>query len=67
MLTPTLDEHGTIPFATGGFSEVYKATLEGRCVVVKVLKIPNTETIENVRKVGDPLLPPTEGVTQTWP
>lgn len=56
MLTPTFDECGTTPFATGGFSEVYEATLEGRRVVVKVLKIPNTETIDSVRKVGGPPL-----------
>ena len=50
--TPTFDEHGTTPFATGGFSEVYEATLEGRCVAVKILKITSAETIESVRKVG---------------
>ena len=51
------DEHETTPFATGGFSEVYEATLEGRCVAVKVLKITDAETIESVRKVDSPLLP----------
>ena len=54
--TPTFDEHGTTPFATGGFSEVYEASLGGRCVAVKVLKITSVETIESVRKVGGPLL-----------
>ena len=52
ILTPTFDEHGTTPFASGGFSEVYEATLEGRCVAVKVLKIPCAGSIESVPEVG---------------
>ena len=54
--TPTFDEHGTTPFATGGFSEVYEATLGGCFVAVKVLKITSAENIESVRKVGSSLL-----------
>ena len=50
------DERGVTPFATGGFSDVYEATLSGRSVAVKVLKV-NTQTIESVRRVSG-LLPP---------
>ena len=57
MLTPTFDGHGVTPFATGGFSDVYEATLDGRRVAVKVLKV-NTQTIKSVRRVSGPLPPP---------
>ena len=67
MLTPTFDEHGATPFATGGFSEVYGATLERRCVAVKALKIANTETVEYVRKVGGPLPPPSKKSLMFYP
>jgi serine/threonine protein kinase len=52
ILTPTFDEHAATPFATGGFSDVYEATLGGRRVAVKVLKV-STETIKSVRRVSD--------------
>jgi len=55
MLTPQFDERGTTPFATGGFSEVYEATLDGRHVAVKVLSV-NAQTVKRVRRVG--CLPP---------
>ena len=48
---PTFNEREATPFATGGFSEVYEATLNGRPVVVKVLKV-NTQTIKSVRRVS---------------
>jgi len=51
ILTPTFDERGTTPFATGGFSEVYEASLDGRCVAIKVLDV-NAETINGVRRVS---------------
>lgn len=60
MLTPIFDEYGITPFATGGFSEVYEATIEGRFVAVKTLKVTNAEAIESVRKVSL-LLPPSKG------
>jgi len=62
ILTPTFDERGTTPFATGGFSEVYEAALGGRRVAVKVLNV-NTETIKSVRQVGRPLSPSKESLT----
>ena len=58
LLTPTFDEYGTKPFAKGGYSEVYKATIGGRCVAVKALRFADTETVENARKVGGLFLPP---------
>jgi hypothetical protein len=66
VLTPTFDERETTPFAMGGFSEVYAATLGGRRVAVKALKIVNVEAIESVRKVGRLLLPSLE-VAHTRP
>lgn len=48
---PTFDEREATPFATGGFSDVYEATLDGRRVAVKVLKV-NTQTIKSVRQVS---------------
>ena len=50
-LVPTFDGHQTTPFAMGSFSDVYEATLEGRCVAVKTLRITNTGSIDAVRKV----------------
>ena len=60
ILTPTFDERGTTPFATGGFSEVYEATLGGRRVAVKVLKA-NTETINIVHRVSGLFAPHRRG------
>ena len=57
----TFDERESKPLAMGGFSDVYEATLAGRHVAVKVLKIPHTETIESVRKVGSLFLPLLQG------
>ena len=42
----------------GGFADVYGATLEGRCVAVKTLRITMAGGIDAVRKVrGPPYLP----------
>ena len=57
----TFDKRESKPLAMGGFSDVYEAALDGRPVAVKVLRIPNTETVESVRKVGSMLLPPLNG------
>ena len=57
MLAPTIDENKTALIATGGFSKVYEATLDGRCVALKSLMI-NTETIGGAHKVRG-LPPPT--------
>ena len=59
MLTPTFDERGTTPFATGGFSDVYEATFGGRRVAVKVLNV-DTETVKRVRRVSRLFLLPSE-------
>ena len=56
ILTPTFDKHGTTPFAAGGFSEVYEATLGRRRVAVKVLTT-NRKTIKVVHQVSG-LFPP---------
>jgi len=64
ILTPIFGERGTTPFATGGFSEVYEATLDGRRVAIKVLNV-NVETIKTVRRVGHLLPSPIEGVAHT--
>ena len=58
MLIPTFDEPRPKPFAGGGFSEVYEATLGGRRVAVKALRIPGAKSIETVQKVGCLLFPP---------
>ena len=50
-LVPTFDEHQTKSFAMGGFSDVYEATLEGRRVAVKTIRITRTGGIDAVRKV----------------
>ena len=39
ILVPTFDERETEPFATGGFSDVYKATISTRPVAIKTLKV----------------------------
>jgi len=52
MLEPTFDEHETKPFATGGFSYVYKATLNGRPVVAKALKVTTVDLERKVHKVS---------------
>ena len=57
MLAPTIDENKTTLIATGGFSKVYEATLDGRCVALKSLMI-DAETIGGAHKVRG-LLPPT--------
>lgn len=57
VLTPAFDEREAVPFATGGFSDVYEASLDGRRVAVKVLKV-NAQTIKSVRRVSGLLPPP---------
>lgn len=64
VLTPTFDEHGATPFAEGGFSEVYEATMGGRRVAVKVLKA-NAGTINVVYRVSGPF-PRTGRAVHAW-
>ena len=56
MLTPKSDKRGAAPFATGGFSDVYKASLGRRNVAVKVLKV-DTQAIKSIHRVSGPLPP----------
>ena len=51
MLAPKTVKRVAEPFATGGFSDVYKATFEGRSVAVKVLKIPTSMDPKKVHRV----------------
>jgi len=52
VLEPTFDERETDPFATGGFSDVYKAILNRRPVVIKSLKVTTTADLGKVRRVS---------------
>ena len=52
MLGPTFEERGTEPFATGGFSDVYEATLNGRPVAIKTLKVTTTTDLEKLHRVS---------------
>jgi len=52
ILELAFDERGTEPFATGGFSYVYKATINGRPVAVKTLRVPTTADPKKVHKVS---------------
>jgi hypothetical protein len=42
ILKPTFDNRETEPFAVGGFSDVYKATINGCPVAIKTLKVTTT-------------------------
>ena len=52
ILGPTFDECGAKPFATGGFSDVYEATLNGRLVAIKTLRVTTTTDLEKLHRVG---------------
>ena len=52
ILGPTFDERGAKPFATGGFSDVYGATLNGRLVAIKTLKVVTTANPEKLHRVS---------------
>ena len=52
MLEPTFDERETEPFATGGFSDIYKATLNRSPVVIKSLRVTTTADLGKVRRVS---------------
>ena len=51
VLAPKTVKRVAEPFANGGFSNVYKATFEGRPVAVKVLKIPASMDPKKVHRV----------------
>jgi hypothetical protein len=52
MVGPTFEERGTKPFATGGFSDVYEATFNGRLVAIKTLKVTTTTDPEKLHRVS---------------
>ena len=52
MLEPTFDKRETEPFATGGFSDVYKATLNRCPVVIKSLKVTTIADLGKVHRVS---------------
>ena len=52
ILEPTFNERGVEPFATGGFSHVYKATYNGRTVAIKTLRIATTVDPEKAHRVS---------------
>ena len=53
ILVPTFDNREATPFASGGTSDVYKATLRGRGVAVKVLRA-HPGTAKSFRWVSGP-------------
>ncbi|KAF9647854.1 kinase-like protein [Thelephora ganbajun] len=50
ILPDTFDGYGSMPFATGGYSHVYRMTFQGRPVAVKHLVV-NTGEEERLRKM----------------
>ena len=52
VLAPETIERVAAPFASGGYSDVCKATFEGRHVAVKVLRIPTLTDPKKVYRVG---------------
>jgi len=51
-LKPPFNEREREPFASGGFSYVYKAILGRRLVAIKTLKVTVTTDLEKVRRVS---------------
>ena len=51
ILEKAFDERETTPFATGGFSDIYKGTIDGRPVAIKTLRVTTTE-YKKVHKVN---------------
>ena len=60
MLAPTLDKREAMPFDAGGSSDVYKATFEGRPVVIKTLRVVNAADPKKIHKVNSSQLNTTE-------
>jgi len=53
MLPPASVEQATAPFASGNYSEVFKATLNGRSVVIKVLNVTSQSEREKLHRVSN--------------
>jgi predicted unusual protein kinase regulating ubiquinone biosynthesis (AarF/ABC1/UbiB family) len=67
MLGPTFEERGTEPFAIGGFSDVYEATLNGRLVAIKILKVTTTTDLEKLHRVSSSVPKPFKVIAHTGP
>lgn len=56
ILQDTADEQGSVPFAKGGYSYVYRTTFQGRCVAVKTLTAAvGTGNLQKMHKVRGPV------------
>ena len=53
MLSQTFGKRGVKPFAVGGFSNVYEATLNGRHVAVKTLNVSTSTDPRKAHRVSD--------------
>jgi hypothetical protein len=67
ILRPAFDERGANPFATGGFSDVYEATLNGRRVAIKTLRVTTTTDPEKLHKVSSPVPKPFKVIAHARP
>jgi hypothetical protein len=65
MLGPAFEERGAEPFATGGFSDVYEATLSGRLVAIKTLKVSTTANPRKLHRVSGSVPKPLKVVAHT--
>lgn len=52
MLVPRAVKCAATPFATGGYSDVYKATFKGRPVAIKKLKVTTVGDPKKVHRVS---------------
>lgn len=52
FIEPTFDKYGTVPFAFGGFADVYDASFGGRRVAVKTLRVNGA--LERAHRVRRP-------------
>ena len=52
-LSPTSVERESEPFASGGCSEVYRATFNGRGAVMKILSVTSQTDSDKLHKVSD--------------
>ena len=53
MIPPEFIKRDPAPFASGGYSTVYKATFHDRPVVTKILNVTSKTEQEKLHKVGD--------------
>jgi len=53
MLPPEFIKRDPAPFASGGYSTVYKATFHDRPVVIKILNVTSKTEQEKLHRVGN--------------